>query len=516
MLKKIIFILILTVATVLPRLIFLDKVPNSVNRDEIQYLFNAKSLFLTGKDVSGEVSPVDILLFHHPKNIIMQAELSYILNIPMSLQMKFSLVNIALPYALLSILTVMLIYLIGLKLFDKRAAFTAGAIAAINPWLIFLGRTLYDMGPATLFFLCVFYILLITKGWKILLTIPFALLAFYSYIGTKLIFLPFMFLSIAYAYLYINKRRYLKQYSLLFAFSCILTLFFLLQIGHGTSRISEVIMPNSIAITQQVNEARKTTLQNPLKDIFENKILTYLTLLTKNTVNVFSPSYLFVNADYFFLNGEHGLFYYIDAIFLVVGLIWLLENRKKLFIFLMSFIFIAALPQILHDPYGNGNFTPHITLLIPFVVIAIAIGIDKSANVFKNKKYSYLFIAVTGIIYLFSFLNFANLYYFRFPLQQGTFDIQNRILSRYISLADDNKRPIIVYSVNPEFTFREFLYYSDNYNRKTAKTVNKSLAEGKFSFNNISFVSCDKAKIEPLKMAVVIDDTSCKRQWEQV
>src|SRR3990167_6213084 len=263
-LRKNIFFLLLILIAILPRFIFLSNVPNAINQDELHYDLDAKSFFLTGKDVLGQTSLVDVLLFNSPKSEPLQAELQYFFEIPVLGLMGFSMTNLVLPNVLLGILTVVLIYLIALKLFNKNTAILAGLIASINPWLIFLSRTTYEAGPATLFFLCVFYILLTTKGWKILLTIPFALLAFYSYLGTKLIFLPFMFLSILYAYLYVNKRKYLKQYSLVFIFSIILTLFFFFQFKHyEVSRTSEIVLPNSPEIVEQVIGFRKMAIQSP-------------------------------------------------------------------------------------------------------------------------------------------------------------------------------------------------------------------------------------------------------------
>jgi hypothetical protein len=455
----------------------------------------------------GQASLLDVLLFNSPKSEPLQAELEYFLVIPMVGLFGFSLLNIVFPNAILSVLTVLLIYLITLKLFNKNAAFFAGFIAAINPWLIFVGRTTYEAGPATLLFLCVFYVLLVTRGWKILLTIPFGLLAFYSYIGTKLIFLPFMFISILYAYVYVNKRKYLRQYSLVFIFSILLTLFFLFQFKqYQVSRVSEVIMPNNPEIVRQVDEFRKITLQNPFLNIFENKFTVYSSVLLKNIFNAFSPNYLFSNADYFFMQGGHGLFYYIDVIFLIIGLQWLFLKDKKLFVIFISTIFVGVLPQILHDPDGGGNFTPHIALIIPYFIILIGVGLDRIFKTFRQKKYAYFFLAFIGALYLILFINFSYFYFFKFPLQEATFEDQNHILSKYISLYQNQKTPIFIYTQNPIVTFKEYIFYTNAYNLNTMDKINNSLKNKNFSFNNVSFVYCTKNF--PLK-SLVIDDFSC-------
>lgn len=507
--KKNAILFFIVVLAILPRFIALDKVPVSVNADELHYLLDAKSFYLTGKDILGEVTPLDVILFHSPKSEPLQAELQYFLEIPAVGLMGFSPSNIVLPNAFLSILTVILIYLITLRLFNKNAALFAAFIAAINPWVIFLGRTTYEAGPATLFFLCVFYVLLVTRGWKILLTIPFALLAFYSYIGTKLIFLPFMFLSILYVYLYVNKRKYLKQYSILLLFSLLLTVFFVFQFKqYQISRTSEIILPSNPEIVRQVNEFRKVAVQSSFLNVFDNKFSIYSMVLTKNAFNAFSPNYLFVNADYFFMMGGQGLFYYIDAIFLAVGLVWLFTRQRKLFFFIVPLVFIVAIPQILHEPNGNGNFTPHIALVIPIFIILIGVGLDQVFSLFKQKKLSYLFVILIGTLYLVAFANFTYFYFYKFPLQDGTFELQNRILSKYISLYE-NKVPVRVYSTNPKLAFREFIFFTNSYKKGTVSNINNSLKENKFVLGNVSFVPC---RLTELKDAnpVVINDRSCK------
>jgi 4-amino-4-deoxy-L-arabinose transferase-like glycosyltransferase len=512
-LKKNAFFLIIIIVAILPRFIFLNNVPNAINDDEIHYVLDAKSFILTGRDVLGQVTPFDVLLFHSPKIDPMQAELQYFLEIPVFGLMPFSLFNLILPNAIIGVLIVVLIYLITLKLFDRNTAIVAGLIAAFNPWFIFVSRTTYEAGPATLFFLCTFYVLLITKGWKILWTIPFSLLAFYSYIGTKLIFLPFMFLSILYAFLSINKKKYLKQYALLFGFSCLLALFFALQLKSygGSARGTEILLPNNPSIVTLVNDFRNVSIPNPFMSLFENKYTTYMSILIKSTLNIFSPTYLFTNADYFFLVSGHGLFYYIDALLLIVGAVWLFMYQRKLFYFFISLILISIFPQIFHKSSIEGNFTPHIALLIPIFVISIGVGINAVLKKIKNKKHLPLFLISLGLVYLILFFNFCYFYFYKFPLQSGTFAIQDRILSKYISLGA-NKSTVTIFSPDPRLLFKEYIFYQNAYSGKTVGEINKSLKEKRYVFNNISFYTCNYTGLKDTSK-LIISDIACAKDF---
>ena len=174
-------------------------------------------------------------------------------------------------------------------------------------------------------------------------------------------------------------------------------------------------------------------------------------------------------------------------------------------------IFTGALPQVLYDPNGNGNFTPHIALVIPFFIILIGVGINKTLDTFKNKKYSYLLIIFLVFIYLLSFISFSYFYFLKFPLQEGTFEIQNRILSKYISLYKNNI-PITIFSENPKLTYREFLFYTNAYNKNTVDKINKSLQENKFVFNNISFFSCNNTSLKDTT-TLIISDVYCAKTF---
>jgi hypothetical protein len=187
-------------------------------------------------------------------------------------------------------------------------------------------------------------------------------------------------------------------------------------------------------------------------------------------------------------------------------------KRRKEFIFLSLLIGLSLVPQIIHEPYGAGNFTPHITLLIPFLILLISFGISKSLELIKNRKYKFVFLACLVFVYIFLFAAFLNTYFFRFPLQEGTFEMQNRTLSKYISLAKSDQQ-VTAYVSNPALVFKEFLFYSDSYNNGNAEALNSAMREGKFSVKNVSFLSCDKSSIIP-KKSLVIDDVMCGRKQD--
>src|SRR5579864_2075640 len=99
---------VIIVIAVLLRFIFLDRIPISITGDELTYIITAKSVILSGKDLTGTWSPFSILLFHYPPSQH-QAELSYLLLIPWIWVFGSSLFAVRSLFALLSVITVLMI-----------------------------------------------------------------------------------------------------------------------------------------------------------------------------------------------------------------------------------------------------------------------------------------------------------------------------------------------------------------------------------------------------------------------
>jgi 4-amino-4-deoxy-L-arabinose transferase-like glycosyltransferase len=505
--RELLFVVLIVVLASILRFLWLDKIPIGIGGDELTYVFNAKAIFLTGSDISGTWNPLSALIFHYPAYTTPQAELSYFLLTPIVGFLQFSLFNARVAFALMSVLTVLFIYLTTRELFGSRVGVIAGLIAAINPWLIYIGRTDYEMVPATLFFLIGIYILLKAKGWKILWSVPILYLAFYSYIATKLIFLPLIAVVLLYCYL-VNKRQFLRQYLIVFGLSILVVAVYAFTFKQAeSSRLNEIFTPNSPLLGAQVDSIRKITMQSPLSNIFENKITEYLTILFTKAFNTTSFNYLFLTGDSFFSLFRHGLFYILDAVFLVFGLAAAYKRKTKLFFFLVSLCFIAILPHVFHSA-SIENFTPHITLFFPFAIILIAVGIDETLRLFKNKWVFYGSLISIIILYLLFVFNFLNIYFFQFPLQ-GNFDFPVRLLSKYVSLSAENKQPILVYSTSAHDIFKKYLFYTNGYNKNTLAKVKAIYKDNEFVFGNIQFLGCNNT-INPNKInALVIYDFNC-------
>lgn len=498
-------IMIVMLASLL-RFIYLDKIPTAITGDELLYAITAKSIYLTGHDLSGIWNPLFVFAFQYPSGEH-QAELPYFIHLAISGALPFSLFLTRLPFALLSIGIVLLIYKIAEKLFGKTTAIWTGIIASINPWLIVMGRTGYESTPATFFYLLSLYMMLKYQSWKILWCLVPLLLAFYSYIGTKLIFIPFIFVALYLAY-ELNNRKFRKIYLILLSISVLFVIgfIFLLRMAPEGSRISEIVFPNSPLVSQQVDALRKVTIQNPLLSIIVNKYTVYAQMIIEKLFRIFSPSYLFVEGDQFFLPVKQSFFYIIDIIFVVLGSLYMFSKYRFKYLIIILFILVGTSPHILHK--NSGDFSIHLTLMFPFIILLIGFGISYIIEV-VSQRYKPVAIFIIVIMYVLSLGSFSITYFYQYPLA-GAGDFHMRILSRYLTIIRGNNTPITVYTTTSSDLLKKYLFYTNSMTIQSMPEIKRIYSDEKqYEFQNIRFVSCDNTIKSIDDNSIVISDVKC-------
>lgn len=499
-------IIILAIALLL-RTIFLNEVPLGLSNDELSFIINAKAISLTGYDVLGAWRPWSLQPIY---NTFPMSELSFLIAIPTLSLFKFSLFTAKLPYALFSTMLVGLLYLITNKLFGKKEAIIVAILATINPWGIFLGRTAFDSPIAIFYYMLALVILLYGKGWKILLSFIPLFLAFYSYIGTKIIFVPFALFTIFFSWFILNAKKFTKYY-LILVIACIsLFAYFLLNLNSGNAggRLSEIYSPSSPAIAEKVNFARKLSVSSPMINLLVNKYTVFAKNFVDKYIGIFSPQYQFISGDgdMHLSLWEHGYFYVLDFVFLLFGLYYMLAKNKKSAILIIGLALISPLPAAFSSHEGGYAFRG--VLMNPTLIIMTGIGIAYFITLPKQLLLKKIFAGAVFTAYAALLVNFLVIYFLRYPIynSEGS-NFSTRILARYAVLANEQNKSVYVHSQEPDALYRGYVLYANVYDKNSAKAISKSFNEKTYALNKVSFSgSCpSKNEIESENNIVVIN-----------
>ena len=476
--SRIIFIIILIVAA-LTRLAFLDRIPIGINDDELHFVLNSKSIFYNLKNING--NRINLFSF----------EASSLLFAPILGLLPTNLFTARLPYALIGILSIFLIFKITFTLTKNyNLALITALVTAINPWSIYVSRTSFDAPVAIFFFLLCLFLMIRPKPKYILLSIVPGFLAFNSYIGTKIIYFPFVFLSAYFLHKFFNKK-YGLQYFIVVLFSFLITVIYSVLLPNLStgSRINELLTPNSQKIVDQVNLERRQSLQSPLKPLITNKYTVYTRNFIDKYLYSFSTDILFLNGDHAATGSlwKHGYFYYLDSILLILGIIYLYKNYLHFLILISVLLLLSPIPEAVRSDLLPA-YVFHSSLQFPLLCIFVASGILFFWQTVSNKYFRLLFI----FAYVFSFINFLDIYFFKAPIYQSeSFPVSSRIISKYISLETKNNRQIYFLTRQPEVMFRNYLFYTNSFKKSDTSYIDSLYLSSRdnIHYQNVHFIN---------------------------
>lgn len=504
-------IFILIILSSLLRFVWLDRLPIGINGDELDYVLNAKALAITGSDISGLWSPFSLST---PPNEVPKAELPYLIISPFVGLSPLSLFSARFPYALFSVLFVLLLYLISSRLFSPNIGFIVGLVASINPWAIYFGRTAYDLPIAVYLYFLAFYLLLITKKNIIFFAfIPF-FLAFFSYIGTKIIYLPFLIICIIYAW--VNaKRKYTKKYLLFFLICLVPLLFFIfnLKFNPVSYRAGDLISLEDPVLANQVDSERRLSIPTPLTIIFSNKPSLLAKQVLNNYLGVFSTGYLFLYGENspFISLWYHGIYYYIDFFFLLVGFCTLFAKQRKIFLLFVSIILISPLPSIMSNV--GISYSIRASIMFPIFIIFIGYGIWQVISFKNSRAYKIISSGIILLVYFVLLLNYINILFFRNPIYNSeAFGFSGREVVKYIQLAKKTDQKVLFIdksSVFVPYFFKQYIFYANRYDKKTAPYIAQAIKNNSYSIDNFQITECPKA-IDKDTIIIAVPDSPCK------
>jgi len=422
--KQIITLIIIILIAGGLRLVSLNQYPVGLNADEAAIGYNAYSLLQTGKDEYGESFPLSFKSFGDFK-----PGLYFYFVMPLVATLGLNEWVVRLPSAFLGIATVILVFLIGRKIFQSNSIglFSAGIIA-FSPWHIHFSRGGWETNAATFFItLGVYCFLLGLKKPRFLFWGLISLLAsMYTYQSPRLI-VPILVLCLAGLYskkLLTRYKRITTGKTKIWLISGLVTLILLtvpigLQFigGSGGARFAGLSIFSDEGPLSRVDQLRGEHL-NPshiFPELLHNKLTAYGPNFLGHYLDHFTGSFLFINGDPLIRNKvpETGQFYIITSLFLVIGLISLVLAKipdKKL---LFAWILISPIASSI--TYQTPHALRALNMVVPLsLVMGYGIGVILG-RLGRLGGLGRVGVVLITAVFLFEMVHYLESYYVHYP-----------------------------------------------------------------------------------------------------
>lgn len=517
-------ILIILLAS-LVRLVGLGSVPYGFANDEVSYILSGYEIAQTGGyDIAGKFLPLSVNLDSSLSPVPV-----YIISAFVKL-LGLSAFVARLPFSLMGIGIVIVLYFICKELFKNEGIALASAlILALSPWHILVTRSVWDVIPAQFFYLLGFLIYLKTvKKGGFLWSIPFFLLGFFSYHGTKVFFVFFILLIIAVFRKELLKRK--KEAVLFFGgLFLIFTLFALVLKTQSVTRQQEIIFTNE-AVTKEAKTTidfnrAKSSAPWKMREFVDNKVTFLMQKITFDYLGAFSTQHLFTIGDIHPLVGYgvffKGVLYLIDLPFLLIGLIFLIEKAgfftktqkettdnsvdyKKSFIIVMVSLLISPFPSMVVEGF---SYLIRSFMMAPFIAIIIGTGLYTTWNLFEKRKIlRYLLRMLLVLLYILFISKFFYQYYYQLNTYGSEYWNQSsRELSEYILNNRNKFDHIIVANAEDKVILQHAMVsHADSKEIQNAWKKDWPVKVGNVIFENSCYKDSQlKDKIKPRTLYIV-------------
>ncbi len=524
--KKIILIVIITLAFVL-RFWHLNSYP-ALNADEASIGYDAYSLIQTAHDQHGNAWPIDFQSFNDYK-----PGLYVYLVLPFVKVLGLTELAVRAPNALISVITVYVIYLLVKELFGKDKedlALLSALFIAISPWHIQFSRGGWEVNVAT--FLITTGVLFFVKAlknkfriWNLIIGILCFVASMYCYQATRVVS-PLIGLGLTAIYrkeIFTNLRKFITAGIIGFIFLVPL----LLDFTHGgvLNRAAGVGLFADSGPRSRVEEQRgEHGLGN--NSIFtkaiHNKIVNYTLAFLDNWGSHFHGEFLFLSGDNVTRNKvpETGQMYLIDILFLAVGFITILRSKikKEIQILLMWIVFGPVASAL---TFQAPSALRAENIVIPLVMIS-ALGSVKILEQISINKIKILRITcflIFGLLIIWNFLRYEQMYWvhmskeYQYSSQYGVKELVNYIKSnqnkyKKILVTDRFDQPYILFLFYMKYPPAKFqvdhsLTQKDQFGLSTVNHFDK------YYFASIKF---DQAKTENPNTLIIGTDKEIPKE----
>lgn len=489
-------------------------IPSGFHVDEAYLSYNAFSILNTGKEITGNLLPLNLKSFMYSP-----AGYTYF-SIPFIAMFGLNEFSARFASALFGSITIPLVFLLVLKLFKEykyknKLALLVSFFLAISPWHINLSRVCTD-NVIVVFLVCLgtyFFLHWLEKNKWYFLIISFLsfFITLYTYQAARS-FVPLFLIALFIYGFYIKKFNRLKisVLTLSYIFLIIIPVVLVLFSPTLSFRIKTLSIfqhqNTSLVLSEQQREDGIMGIKPLESRFYHNKITNYIDAFTKTYFKHFSFEFLFTDAglpDRYRIPGA-GLLYLFELPLIFLGIWYLFSFNKKIGWFILGWILIA--------PIGSGLTTDDVpnlqrTLIIfPAISILSGLGFIKLISFLdkksKRRNVQKIIYVIFFLIILYSFLTYLHSYYIHGPAHRPWYRQEGyKELVNQINLHSKNYKKIVITDAN--FSPTIFLLFYNKYDPVLIqeKVVNsKSTKYGSISFDKYQ-ITDEKCPLREEKLA---------------
>jgi len=386
------------------RIVFINKVPVSLNWDETSFAYNAYSILKTGKDEYGNFMPLQFKSVGDYK-----APLFIYALVPFIKIFGLNLWSVRLLPSLTSSFSVVAFYFIVKVLTQRKVAFVSALMLCFSPWHLQFSRGGADVGFATIFTTAgiAFFLYGNKKPKLYYLSAVFFSLSIYSYFGERL-FVPLIFLWL----LFVNRKQLFERKKILLKIIFVILIFALpifsslVSQGHQEKILKTTVFGYQRP-SEYVTQVQKLSTSVLTYDLFHSSLAEGTFGFIDRYLTHFSPRFLFFFGpsedprQYIF---EMGMLYLFDLPFIFLGITSLGKLKKKNRMFTVGWLLLAPLPAaITRDPvHARRAFN----MVYPLLMLS-SLGFWESAAIIKKQpvKLKKLLLVLAALVstYLLAF-----------------------------------------------------------------------------------------------------------------
>lgn len=384
------------------RVLFINSSPPALYGDELTITLDVYSILKTGQDQLGNFLP---LTFHMSAG----RPAGYVYgSIPFVAIFGPTAIGVRALSILSGIGVIILLYLLGKKLFSEKVGLLAAVIGAVSPWEISLSRGGFEAHFALFLALLGTYLFILAKQKPILyifsaLSFGLTLHTYLTYKVTILLFLPLLL------WYHRGLKKVIlenKKYVLIgiFVFIVLGGLAFSQTFLAGSENRFlniNIFSQSNIkdSIEQKINSERQITkLPWFLSIVFYNKPVEFTKIFIENYLQNFSIDFLILHGD---RNPRHnmatmGEIYFVELILIFIGLVTFWNQARRVVLFLIFWILLAPIPTAVVDlPHALRS-----AFMLPPLVLLSALGFVTILN-YKNKIFTSLILLFFTIQFVF-------------------------------------------------------------------------------------------------------------------